>query len=130
MNHPGFISYVVPFVPSESIVTVDKRPFIFSNHTPEETIDIFNTFVSKLVSDYGMEVLSSSKDKRTTKYDLKYHYVNLKLYTSKSEYPGVLRIHFDLKYDHLTQYGNTVDWLVFNELNEMYKTIETELLYH
>ena len=130
MNFPGFISYVVPYVPSESIITTTKQPLIFSNHTPEETIDIFNTFVSHLITDYGMEKVSSSKDKRTTKYDLKYHYVNLKLYTSKSEYPGCLRIHFDLKYDHLCQYGNTIDWLVFNELNEMYQDLLTQVVFH
>lgn len=128
MNYPGYISYVVPFVPSESILAVNKQPLIFSNHTPEETLDIFNTYVSNLVARYEMDVVSSSKDKRSTKYELKYHYVNLKLYTSKSEYPGCLRVHFDLKYDHLQQYGNTIDALVFMELNDMYKNLETELI--
>jgi hypothetical protein len=129
MNYPGCISYVVPFIPSESIVSSTKYPYLFSNHTEEETKQILFDKVQTL-EEHGMTPLNFVFGKHAKQYELKYHYVTVKLFTSKSVYPGCLRFHFELKYDCLDGYGNTVDYLVFEHLYEIYKEFETELLFH
>jgi Zn/Cd-binding protein ZinT len=130
MNYPGFISYVVPFVRPESIESGTKYPYVFSNHTEEETKQILFDKVQTLGDDYGMTPLNFEFGKRAKQYELKYHYITVKLFTSKSGYRGCLRLHFELKYDCLNGYGNTVDHLVFNQLYELYKELEIELLFH
>ena len=130
MNYPGFISYVVPFVPSESIVSGTKYPYIFSNYSDEETKQILFDKIQTLGTDYGMTPLNFEYGKHAKQYELKYHYVTIKMFTSKSGYQGGLRFHFELKYDCLNEYGNTLDHLVFNQLYELYKELEIELLFH
>jgi hypothetical protein len=101
---------------------------IYSAKTKEETYSLVFLFVQSLLEDYGMNPINFKKGKMCKKYEMKYHYFDLKIYIAKSEYDQS-RVHFELKYDAKKLYGNTIDRLVVNEVYNMYSELHSMLLF-
>ena len=106
---------------------------IYSLLSEKETYEVVAKTVSNLIMDYGMEPVAPYKEgKHAKKYELKYHFMILKIYIAKSEFykmNGCVRVHFEVKYDIQKSYNNSVDNLVWNEVFTMYDELFNKLIY-
>lgn len=105
---------------------------IYSTMSEKDTMSAIGQFVNNLLVDYGMDAINFKEGKLAKKYELKYHYLTLKIYVAKSEYykeTGCVRVHFEMKYDVKKTYNNTVDQLVFGEISSIYDELYQTLLF-
>lgn len=123
---------ITPEEIAKPVICGMKYQPIYSALSEKDTMSAVSTFVNNLLVDYGMDAVNFREGKVAKKYELKYHYLTLKIYIAKSEFykeTGCVRVHVEMKYDMKKTYNNAVDQLVFGEISSIYDELYQTVLF-
>ena len=121
LRNKKFKSYVIDYVREPEWITapisVIHTP-VYSMYTETATKTRFQNYAEEMQESLGLEL--AYMDERTNSYVLKYHYICIKINLTYDEDAQMYAVSMSLHYDAMDKYKNTIDYLIFEELNAMY----------